>query len=621
MTRYISVHWDARDHDSANRVTHIRNRLAQHLTHWTSIFERSGVLVFSPVHATPVKYVQTLGERSGVVLGTLFRRIPKSNATVRQVHSFTESESRRIHETRGRNLVSEFWGSYVAIFRDPIGSASHVLRGPFSSIKAFYSDYGPVRMFFSDVQDYADLELTAFAINWDCIRAQAGCADYLSHETALEGVLALEAGEYAQVLPPGVTREFYWHPCDIAQVTATDDFCEAAELVRDTTQGCVRSWAAHYEHIIHTLSGGLDSSISVCCARKALERSAMVGVNYFSEDPTGDERRFARDVARHVDVELVEQARDPNVNLDVFRTCALTSRPTLDFSGYGQYRKEVEFANRRGANAIFTGELGDNLFEHGAAIEAAADYVWRHGLRPGLLRVVVECAMRRNLSVWNVIYRLFKEHRFRRSSKRWNSHRYMERELGLRVSDLTLLRSDALESVRAHEDRFVHPWLDRMAETPPAKFMMIYGMYMETACESPFALADDPPMVAPLASQPIAEICLRIPSYLCNRYGMNRAVARRAFAGELPDSVLERATKGTPEPWTRDVVKRNQQFLRGFLLDGVLVKEGILDRARVESSLSSEVGASKVFIADLIVQLYIEAWLRRCLEHRSSMAA
>ncbi|MET0497807.1 MAG: asparagine synthase C-terminal domain-containing protein [Steroidobacteraceae bacterium] len=516
--------------------------------------------------------------------------------------------------------MNEFWGSYLAILVDRERLSSRILRGPLSRIQCFHALYGELHLFFSHLDDYADLNLSALTVNWDCITAQAAFADYLGRETGINGVDSIEAGECVTVSRDGLFREFYWNPCTIAQQDSFTSFDAAATALKQSTDLSVQSWAKHFGRIVHTLSGGLDSSISVACARKVLPRPDIICLNYFTEHALGDERGFARAAAHDLDVELIEQEREQHVDFSIFENCARTAWPVLDFSGYGQYRKEVKFLKLHGANAMFNGELGDNLFES-ARFDTAGDFIWRHGIRRGFTQVAIDAAIRANVSIWRILRQAGIEGFRKASLSRWDNHQFTERTLGVKISDITLLKPSALESVRSSVGRFVHPWLQDIAGTPPAKYLMVYAIRMFNNHVPPFAEFGDAPVVSPFASQPLAEVCLRTPTFFNNRGTVNRAVARHAFARELPAAILTRLSKGTPEPWTREAVRGNQPFLKQFLLDGILVKKGILDPKRVEGALSNEPGASPAYLSNLIEQVYIEAWLRAWSTRCTGLAA
>jgi asparagine synthase (glutamine-hydrolysing) len=140
---------------------------------------------------------------------------------------------------------------------------------------------------------------------------------------------------------------------------------------------------------------------------------------------------------------------------------------------------------------------------------------------------------------------------------------------------------------------------------------MIFALTGETAYEAPFSRPDSPLLISPLASQPLVECCLRIATHLSATDGWSRAVARLAFADDLPLSISTRATKGSHSPWMEDVLRNNLEFAREFLLDGVLAKEHFLDRTRLETALGHPPVKSTWPVTQIVRQMYNEAWVRR----------
>jgi asparagine synthase (glutamine-hydrolysing) len=133
-----------------------------------------------------------------------------------------------------------------------------------------------------------------------------------------------------------------------------------------------------------------------------------------------------------------------------------------------------------------------------------------------------------------------------------------------------------------------------------------------TAYHSPFSASDDPLQISPLISQPLVELALQTPSNLHFENGQDRAVARTAFSDVLPATILRRGLgKGGPNLWAKDVIEGNAEFLREFLLDGILVQRNLVDRNKVESALSPKIAKSTAIVGDIFAKVYIESWLRK----------
>jgi len=157
---------------------------------------------------------------------------------------------------------------------------------------------------------------------------------------------------------------------------------------------------------------------------------------------------------------------------------------------------------------------------------------------------------------------------------------------------------------------------------PAGRRQLIHALAIaaSTPYHPPFAAAGDLWCTSPLTGQPVVECALRIASELHVKDGRNRSIARHAFRHSLPELILKRGGKGGPGMWVRDVIEQNRGFLREALLGGVLVRERILDRAKVETALSGEVGSSGVVLSEIFTQLYIEAWVRNWdrLQHQAA---
>jgi asparagine synthase (glutamine-hydrolysing) len=119
-----------------------------------------------------------------------------------------------------------------------------------------------------------------------------------------------------------------------------------------------------------------------------------------------------------------------------------------------------------------------------------------------------------------------------------------------------------------------------------------------------------PEVIAPLYSQPATELFLRIPLYVHFHGGRERGLARQAFAQEVPEEILRRTWKDRAPGFLDRLVQRHRKFLRELLLDGVLVKERLLNRDALEDALSDRISNSPVYPGELLRHLDVEIWAR-----------
>lgn len=158
---------------------------------------------------------------------------------------------------------------------------------------------------------------------------------------------------------------------------------------------------------------------------------------------------------------------------------------------------------------------------------------------------------------------------------------------------------------------FLHPLLRHPRGAPSGKLWHAHQISQPFDFYDPLGVEGEPERISPLVSQPLMELCLRIPIYVLTQGGWDRAVARRAFYDDLPTEVRNRRHKGGIEEHLRNTLEHNRGFLRELLLDGCLVREGIVDRARLAEVLSGRATRIAAGSGELLEYAGIEAWLRR----------
>ena len=158
---------------------------------------------------------------------------------------------------------------------------------------------------------------------------------------------------------------------------------------------------------------------------------------------------------------------------------------------------------------------------------------------------------------------------------------------------------------------FLHPLLRHPRGAPSGKLWHAHQISQPFDFYDPLAREGDAERISPLFSQPVMELCLRIPTYVLTDGGWDRAVARRAFYDDLPPEIRNRRHKGGIEEHLRLTLEHNRAFLRELLLDGALVREGVIDRGRVAEVLSGRATPIGTGSGEVLEYAGIEAWLKR----------
>ena len=596
MFRYIALVWDESIPLHSSAAKRLSDELLS-LAPWSAALCSAGLRVFTAGLKQGVNGAYPiLGDR-GVVLGKLFRRQDLMHDAAKDV-SFTEVVAHQILADGGRSLVDGFWGRYVAFMRTPSG-AVRILRDPSGTLPCFQLQHVGVRIFFSWLEDV----LTALprvplpGVSWDDLIGHIAVGELSGHATALEGVKKILPGEAVQLHGASQASEFLWSAIEVAQSPAPDKLERAIERLRETVRACVLSWAGCYDSILLRLSGGIDSSILVSCLASGCAAAHVICVNYHSPGSDSDERDYARLAASKAGRELAEYERNAGFQLEQVLNVARMPAP-INYVGRLHAWVDAELAAVHGAAAMFTGGGGDQLFFESRTWWPAADYLRLRGMDAGFSGVVLDAARLGQVSVWKAV-RLAIGERLRPTPPIADVGQH-----------LTLLRRDALPQP-SHLGRFMHPAMLRPINLPIGKLSQARQLMHPIGYYDPFLLHAAPELVNPLLSQPLVELCLQLPTYVLAHGGQSRALARRAFAADLPPQIVRRQAKGGTGDHLKAVLSRNQNFARTMLLDGELVRRGILDRERVAVALSDRPSTLASHIAEIHRFIGIEVWLNR----------
>lgn len=605
MYRYLAMTWSKRDLDGAAMAQSFLRRMRCASPSCTILLDADGTIVLAMGPQSPSFHSYRLADRVGIVIGTLFQR--RSNANVAPAVAVLDTkQAMEIEASRGKCLLDNYWGRYVAFIRGP-SDDQYVVRDPTGAITCYSITFDGVTLFFSDIADCLALSPRKLTINWPHICAFLKFDRIVSRATGFEEVTQVQAGECVAITAAGVTRSFHWSPSQVCSRELIEDRDEALQSLRLAVTTSVNSWASCYPRILHSLSGGLDSSIVLACLAEAQPCPHVVALNLYTETPEGDERSFARVSAEHAGCELVELAvRPTSRSLSQMLSTRIAASPTLVTLNPDTDELIAEIIAARRLDALFSGQGGDHLFQRRRNNYIAAEYAQRKGLRAHLLRVVLDTARLTGNPFWSVL----------RDSTAFGLLRgqfdpYQD------VEPPDFVRADGSGAIPS--DEFRHPWLSEAADLPIIKRQQILDIIdCQNMYSVPWPHAD---LVHPLMSQPVIECCLRIPSYVLTTGGRERSLARMAFSKKVPHGIITRYTKGAATGHMHSLIRNSSQFVRDLLLDGALVRNGLLDRGRLEQALSASQLVRQGVFFSLLTAVRAESWLRTAADPQQQIAA
>lgn len=619
MYRYLALIWNPEDSESIRQVTCAEAK-AHARPGWEVALRATGLLV---VHRNaPPGATYLLNDFNGIVLGSIYHRTRHDNCQPQPVR-FDAWETQRIIHSEGRHLVEHYWGSYVAILHRHDARAVSVLRDPTANLACFRAKWNRIDVFFSDAEDFTDWIPMPLSLDWRYMSARLIMGFQLSRECGLAEIEDIPGGELLTLSGKGETRSVLWHPSRFCVEGCIEDEEQAVQELRSTVLNVVDTLAFEHSDILVLLSGGLDSSIVTSCLAQRSRKATVTCLNFYitTDDAPdrlpdlpglnkenmakvrriigdADERQFASRVAQKCGFPLTEKKQTVrDIDIRRIQNALLTPRPSNYIFVLNQDDVESECAAACRATACFTGIGGDTVFCCTLRAIGAPDYAYLHPFGSLLLRHLAATATLSGESYLRVLGKVFKYGILRRRRPPPFDAMQQPHLLSDQVANAVDLAS------------FHHPWIDGATGLCPGKHDQVAGVANSVPFYSQIHRRERiAPAVSPLASQPVVETCLRIPTYVLLSNGVSRGLARQAFRDLLPSEVARRTTKGGALWFWQRLVRENIQFIREYLLDGTLVRTGLLDQHKLEQFLIPEQPFLTVQPYQIMDYLGCEAW-------------
>lgn len=532
--------------------------------------------------------VLPLPEGRGMVFGHIFHRYGQAEA----LKEFAPPEIGPIEASGGLHLFERYWGRYLAVIR--VGGKVRVLRDPSGTLPCVFADTGDAMWFASEAALLVDAGAVRPGIDFQAVARSLYFGGLPEEDTALAGVKQLLPGTFLNVENGRHCTSIGWSPWKFVSVASEETAEEQATKLRRVTQSCVTGWGRLHSELVLGVSGGLDSSIIAACLHSAGSKFSCVTLT--TEDPLGDERGYSRAIAAHVGSYLFEERYElSDVSLDTSSVAGLASPfGRLDAQAYDA--TVVRIAKGSGAQAIFTGNGGDNIFYMSHSARPLVDRYLTTGTSPDLLKTVRDISALTGANGFRVA---------------WHG-------MGLlcRASEGYVWKSEPkflapMVLAELDERPAIHPWLEQPeGYRMPGKAAHIAMLLRMHYSLDAYSARGDIAVIHPLVSQPIIECCLRIPTWQQCAGGHDRSIARRAFADMLPPAVTRRRAKGSPQGFTYQIFEHFRSQIRDRLFDGALMANGIVDKESVEDVFRARHRATGAEMMRLLTLVDTEAWVR-----------
>ncbi len=528
-----------------------------------------------------------MGSDCGLVVGTLFSR-----DTYARVRDINAEEFSNIVTSGGARLIEKYWGGFVAIIKGNPNSKVLILRDPSGFLPCYQQESANHFFWASDLAAFSSAGIRTDEIDWNCLFEHLQSPDTRRAATCINGLSELPPGTVSVIDGEHLTERRLWRPWSFTDPSQALSPQASIHELRESICRSVSALAGAFRHVVVGVSGGLDSSI--VCAALGRGGHRFSCLTLATDDPSGDERKYAASVATATGASLSARIYELAA-IDVRRSSS-AHLPRPNGKPFMQeleraYRFEIEAYN---ADAIFTGNGGDNVF------------CYLHSATPIVDRLHFE---RRIAKAWRTLLDMCAITQCdvpTMARATLSLLRHPEGALNT-PSDQSFLNHDRGACSESH---LLNDYFTEAPTRYPGKIAHVQLLTRIQNFVEGYDRSVYPSVIAPLLAQPVVETCLRIPTWVWCDGGINRSAARRAFSGFLPRQVTRRTAKSGPDSFTAAVFERNKSTVRELLLGGLLRHHNIIDPLSVELALSDSNTGRGQLLYRLLDIVDAEAWAR-----------
>ncbi len=435
--------------------------------------------------------------------------------------------------------------------------------------------------------------------------------------TAYQGVHSIEGGQVVRfmaarepVVSDSISAPDYTLSLGDAAATLREELLEAirarVELGLVTTSDC---------------SGGLDSTTIALLAasmyKKTMQAVILDSPFAMTADVTYARQSVAGNPRIHLNEIKIDETALPFYGLD---NVDLHDQPDPATSINARIRAKLRLLEDLGSQLHLTGDGGD------AILDSPPNYL------TDLARLGLRGELRSNAIAWGRLRYLaprdLEQEAWRNASRTMSHDLYrLIRKLHnpeLQTSRLTWFEwpSQGLGVLTKHARQLLAERTEEVADTiripegmGMADYVSLSGLRLGGRIHSHLrgiAATKGIATHAPYMDTRVVRACLQLPAYLrADRRGQFKKILGEAFAGQLPDVLLARSSKGSYASEAYKGLRRNKKVVENLLLrNSRLEAMGLIDTKAVRAIIRRQAGGVKTELQILDRLVAAEIWLR-----------
>lgn len=538
-----------------------------------------------------------LSNNGGIIFGTIFNSKTSSKFTI-----LNDEYSEDILNYGPEYFSKLYWGRYIGIIdrQDKV----EVFRDPSGGIECFIFKHEHYTFVFSNPNVLRECIDMKFDIDWGSLPRFLMRPDVLMKKTGLLNVEKILPGHKIDFRSIESEKTKFWSIADFWDPSQDISIDESKYLLEESVKIAVNSWSSIYSNILLRLSGGLDSSIISGCLSGNGQKNNIFALNYIYDSSESDERYYAREVAKFCQIKLIEVKEDIHkMNISDALYYSYSAEPRSVLPTVLRSKGELNLAEEFNSKVIINGTGGDAIFGQYLP-RVSEDCFVAQGISREFLKIAYEEARIYRRSIWSVIENVISSLTLKNNIN--SSNPIMSEFEDCIYEILGSEWHQTVEHISENDDDL----LGRGDQKFPSKNIHLRGIMAPYWDVSPEIKNDYLDTIYPLVSQPILEAAARIPSYYLIYGGLPRGLARAAFGHILPDDVRCRVSKGGISNLFDSFFLKESNKIKEIILDGVLIKNGIINKIGVEKAFNRGISGGSVRRQIVMSALSIELWCR-----------
>ena len=561
------------------------------------------------------------GDMAIVFNGEIYNYQELGASLKRRGHAFrTRSDTEvilHLYEERGERCLDELRGMFAFAIYDRSRQRLFLARDRVGIKPLYYTATPRSLLFASEIKALLRDEEVSPAVN------PAGISDFLAHTytpgpaTVFRNIWKLQPGHYLVAEKGGYAVREYWSLLPHFGRSNGMRIQEAEERLAELMRETIRIHEISDVPIGFLLSGGVDSTATLCFSQEELNNRLKAFTIGFGGQEFEDERVYARIAARKYGIDHYETT----ISADDFFDCLPKyvwhmEEPVFEPPAVGLYY--VTKMAREHVKVLLSGEGGDECF---AGYQTYRNLVFLERLKRGLNgnwerfarilskvnRIAGSEAVKRYLPLLTVP---LGEYYFSRSSNPGSPWRpvyddaysadFRSRLAGISPSDPF---RGYLAAAASFSDLKKMLYVDTVTWLPDRLLLKADKMTMANSVE----------LRVPLLDHKLLEFSAGLPDSFKLRGFQTKYLFKHILRGRVPEEILKRRKAGFPVPYARWMSEK-KGFVMDLLLDPKTRNRGYFDYGKIRKNLLDAWDTAGRHPQEIFKLVVLELWHRQFID-------